>query len=317
MARDERPFEGERIRRRQRSVAPPRWLELTPDYRCNHRCLGCGAGEAGPHLTAAELDEAMARGRREGITRLWLGGGEPTLRPELLWLVRRGRARGYTRVLLQTNGAMLAYPELVRRLVDAGLTEVAFSIKGADAETHDRFSRAPGAFDLLLQGIENAREGGLALEGDVLIYRSTTASIPDVVRAFFPRGLRRFRLWSMAPDPDDAEAVAEEPRWAEVARAVGEALALGLSSDPDHLVSLHSPPCTLRGRAVRARFFAPDMGLLVHDASGHRFRLEDSAIEGGTYTRRCDACALRGRCNGVRAEYAARHGDAELSPQPE
>ncbi len=293
--------------------APARWLELTPDYRCNHRCLGCGASDDGPSLSSRELARALIDGRREGIAQLWIGGGEPTLRRDLVPLVREARARGYERVRLQTNAAMLSYPELARRLADAGVTDLAVSIKGPDATTHDRFARAPGAFELLCRGIENARACDLALEGDVLLYRSTTALFPEVVRTFWDRGVRRFRAWMMAPDAQDADALAEEPRYAEVAAAVREALALGLDDDPEHLISLHSPPCTLDDD--RARFYAPELGLVVHDASGPRFRLETSPIEGGAYTARCRGCALRPRCNGARAEYVERHGDAELRPK--
>lgn len=295
---------------------PLRWLELTPDYRCNHRCVGCGAsGEGGPSLSARELVAAMIEGRRAGAEQLWIGGGEPTLRADLLPLVREARARGYSRIRLQTNAAMLSYPAVARRLADAGVTEVAVSIKGPDAETHDRMARAPGAFDLLCAGTERAREAGLPIEGDVLVYRSTTAALPATIEAFHRRGAVRFRVWMMAPDRDDPAALAEEPRWSEVAAAIEATLALGLSGEPDHVVSLHSPPCTLDGDAARARFHAPDLGLLVHDASGRRFRLEDSEVEGGSYPPACEGCALRARCNGVRAAYVARHGAAELRPR--
>lgn len=295
----------------------PRWLELTPDYRCNQRCVGCGAvGEGGPSLSSRELVSALIDGHHRGVQQLWVGGGEPTLRRDLLPLVREAKKRGYARVRLQTNAAMLAYPDVVRRLVDAGVTEIAASIKGPDAATHDRFARASGAFELLCRGIENARAAGLPVEGDVLLYRSTTRLLPAVVRGFFERGVERFRAWMMAPDPADPEALAEEPRWSEVAAAIRDALALGLSDDPDHLLSLHSPPCTIHDADARARFFAPDLGLLVHDASGHRFRLETSEIEGGAWSPRCDGCALRTRCNGVRAAYLERHGDGELRTHP-
>src|SRR5688572_24977480 len=96
-----------------------RWLELTPDYRCNQRCVGCGAvSEGGPSLTSRALVESLIDGRARGITQLWVGGGEPTLRPDLLPLVRAARARGYQRIRLQTNAAMLAYPDVARRLAD-------------------------------------------------------------------------------------------------------------------------------------------------------------------------------------------------------
>lgn len=294
---------------------PLQWLEITPDYRCNHRCLGCAVtGEEGPSRTARQLVQAMIDGRKQGIAQLWIGGGEPTLRRDLLALIREARSLGYARIRLQTNAAMLAYPEVTSRLGDAGLTEISVSIKGPNAMTHDRMARAEGAFDLLCQGIANARACGLQVEGDVLVYRSTTAQLPEVVRVFSAMGVLRFRVWMMAPTAE-AEVLREEPLLSEVAEAVRASVALGLSTDPEHIVSLHTPPCVLREEAVAARFFAPDLGLLVHDASGRAFRLEASSMEGGAFPAPCVGCALRPRCGGMRADYLARHGAFELRPQ--
>ena len=171
-------------------VMPLQWLEITPDYRCNHRCLGCAVtGEEGPSRNTRQLVQAMIDGRKQGIAQLWIGGGEPTLRRDLLALIREARALGYARIRLQTNAAMLAYPEVTARLLDAGLTEISVSIKGPDADTHDRMARAEGAFGLLCQGIANARACGLQVEGDVLVYRSTTEQLPEVVRVFSAMGV--------------------------------------------------------------------------------------------------------------------------------
>ena len=298
-----------------RALSRLRWLEITPDYRCNQRCLGCAVtGEEGPSRTTRQLVEALIEGRTQGITQLWIGGGEPTLRRDLLPLIREAKARGYERIRLQTNAAMLAYPDVAPRLKAAGVTEISVSIKGPDAATHDALARSEGSFALLSQGIANARSRGLLVEGDVLVYRSTTAQLPEVIRTFTGLGVARFRIWMMAPGKRDEEAVREEARLGEVASSVAESLALGLSTDPAHIVSLHTPPCLLRGDAERARFFAPELGLLVHDASGRRFRLETSEIEGGAFSARCAGCTLRSRCSGVRADYLARYGDAELRP---
>ena len=107
----------------------------------------------------------------------------------------------------------------------------------------------------------------------------------------------------------------EEPLLAEVAKAVRASVALRLSDDPEHIVSLHTPPCVVPEDAAAARFFAPDLGLLVYDASGHAFRLEASSMEGGAFPAPCVGCALRPRCGGMRADYLARHGALELRPQ--
>lgn len=230
------------------NLAP--WLSLSPDLRCNHRCLGCDAvSEGGPALTARELVARLVEGRRQGIDRLEIGGGEPTLRRDLLPLVREAKSRGYARIRLLTNGAMLAYPELVRRLVDAGVTDVRFSIKGPDAATHDRLARSEGAFDLLVRGIENARAAGLRLEGELLVYRSTTARIPDVARTFSRLGIERLRLVALQPKADDPEAAAEAPVPSEIEAAVAaadrDAILLDLHpGEPRGRTSRRDPPST-------------------------------------------------------------------------
>src|SRR3984957_18354949 len=86
------------------------WLELALDYRCNLRCLGCHACvDTGESMATGAAMALLREGRRRGCSRLWMGGGEPTLRPDLLHLMRAARSLGYDEVLLQTNGMRLSY----------------------------------------------------------------------------------------------------------------------------------------------------------------------------------------------------------------
>lgn len=296
----------------ERVVAGLRWLEITPDYRCNQRCTGCHAvSEDGVGMTARELGDALVRGRKEGATSLWIGGGEPTLRRDLFSLVREARRLGYVRVKLQTNVAMLAYADYVARLVDAGVSEVAASLKAMTAAAHDACTKVPGSFDNLLAGLSNARAAGLALEGDVLVYASTVHALPELVSFFHERGVSRFRVWSLHAEAGGP--VDEVPRVSEVARAVRECLVRHPTAPQDFLSSLHTPPCALRG-AERAAFDARAFSLLVVNPGGHAFRLETSPIEGGLFLPGCDTCIARDRCSGIRAAYAARHGTDEFVP---
>ena len=69
-----------------------KWLELTLDYRCNLRCVGCRACVGGDDaMSRHDMARWIAWGRRQGILGLWIGGGEPTLRDELPALVQSAR----------------------------------------------------------------------------------------------------------------------------------------------------------------------------------------------------------------------------------
>ena len=296
------------------------WLEITPDYRCNNRCLGCfAAQDDGASMGPVELLDALRRGRREGASGLWLGGGEPTLRRDLFATARAARAMGYSRVKLQTNGMLLAYEDFARRCRDAGVTEVAFSIKGHDAETHDRLAQTPGCHALMVEGMRRARELGMSLEGDVLVYRSNVQALVEVVRTYAPRGLGRFRLWLLsATDAAGADVRAEIPTMTELARNIALAREAGraFSGDDDFIVSLHTPPCVLakehHGSLVRAK----SLGLRVVNPGGHTFMLEASGMEGGLYLPACARCSKRADCDGLRRDYLDAHGDAEFAPIP-
>jgi MoaA/NifB/PqqE/SkfB family radical SAM enzyme len=78
------------------------------------------------------------------------GGGEPTLHPRLPDLVAEAASAG-CRTGFLSNG-MLLDEELARRLIDAGIEWLTFSIDGADASTYEAIR--PGAsFELVTSNI--------------------------------------------------------------------------------------------------------------------------------------------------------------------
>ena len=294
-----------------------RWLEISADYACNNRCVGCfSVADGGPSMDGRELTEQLRAGRAAGAEWLWLGGGEPTMRRDLFAIVRAARKLGYRRVKLQTNAMMLASPGFAARCADEGVTEINLSIKGATAETHDRLAQTPGCFDLMLQGVEAWRGRG-PIVGDVLAYRSNVDELPAIVRRFFALGVEKFWVWTLsASDSALPEVAAEVPRLADVVRNVQAAMDLALSPRADFITSLHTPPCTVPASHRGCLFFAADLGLLVANPGGHRFLLETSPMEGGLYLEGCATCSMRARCGGLRADYVALHGDAEFRPVP-
>ena len=297
---------------------PLHWLEISADYRCNNRCIGCFSvlDDGGPSMSSREIAAALVTARERGATNLWLGGGEPTLRKDLVATVRRARELGYERVKLQTNGMLLAYPEFTERLVSAGVTEVNFAIKGARAETHDRLTRTPRCHEVMLKGMAEARSHALSLEGDILVYRSNMAELPDMVRQYAEAGLARFNVWLFsATDQGDRDLSQQVPRISDVMPFIVQALDEHPERPADFISSLHTPPCTIPKSHRRAAFHAADLRLWVQNPGGYGFFLEESPIEGGHYLPGCAGCALRKDCGGVRQDYLAIHGDAELAPE--
>lgn len=139
-----------------------RTLTIETGVYCNNRCVFCyqQGYRADPDvprmLPGAEVIERMRWGIANGHDELALTGGEPTIRPDFLDLVRQARTLGYRRVAITTNGWMLADPDRFRAALDAGLTSLGVSIHGSSSDVHDRLTGHDGSFAHAVRTIRNA-----------------------------------------------------------------------------------------------------------------------------------------------------------------
>jgi MoaA/NifB/PqqE/SkfB family radical SAM enzyme len=254
----------------------------------------------------------LRAGRDGGIENLWLGGGEPTLREDLLALVREARRIGYREIVLQTNGMRLAYPRYRDALLGAGITQVRLNVKSHREDLHDRLSGGERCHALLLEAIDGLARAPVRLAADVLLAKSTASDLPELVTFFAERGIKDFALWLLsAADSREPAVLDEVPRIASLVPALAEARERARRAGAT-LASLHTPPCALPAdlRDVYAPVSA--LALLVVGPDGRPFELESSSFEGGAFTDGCSGCVLRVACGGPRADYRRIHGDAEF-----
>lgn len=295
--------------------ASARWLELALDYRCNLRCLGCRACQGGDEaLAPARALARLRQARASGVDGLWLGGGEPTLRPELPALLRAARSLGFSRILIQTNGLRLAYPAYAAALHEAGLTAVRLNLKSADPALADQLSGLPGAHALLDRALASLAPLPLDLAGDVLLTRSTLPGLAATLDRYASLGVRAFSLWMLsAHDSEDPAVRAQVPSFAELTPHLTEAASVARLRGCS-LESLHTPGCTLPPDLRPLFRPASTWGLVVVDPSDRPFSLDASPIEGGAYLPGCARCSLRPSCPGPRPDYLAIHGESEFKP---
>ena len=294
------------------------WLELVTGFACNCRCRVCSSGllQGAPGLSAGEMASWLARARKLGATKLWLGGGEPTLHDDLLRTIGLARHLGYETIRLQTNGLRLAYPSYVDALVRAGLTEAALSVMGWDAKSHDGMTQRGGTWDLMARAVDNVRAAGVRLEADILLTKPILPRLPGLVDALAERGVQGVTLWlvSLHGTPEGKGVERLVPALGRLRAALRKAFATaearGLPA-----TSLHTPPCSLapedRGRYRHSGKYR----LLVVVPGNAPFLAEESPMEGGEHPgATCDGCAARDDCLGLRSDQLRLFGTAGLQP---
>ncbi len=146
-------------------------LRISVTDRCNFRCTYCMPAEVFgrdyaflPRQQILTFEEVARLARifvALGVEKLRLTGGEPTVRRDLPDLVRMLAAiDGVRDLTLTTNGSALR--RLAAPLAEAGLRRVTVSLDSLDDEVFRRMNGADFPVARVLDGIDAAREAGLA-----------------------------------------------------------------------------------------------------------------------------------------------------------
>lgn len=151
-----------------RSLAAVKLLRLSITDRCNLRCVYCMPEDGVDFRKQSDLlsaDEIIAVARAAasvGVTHFKITGGEPTVRSDLLDIVRGLAALKPIDLSLTTNGMML--DRLAKPLRDAGLHRITVSWDSMRADRFDRIARGGsqgmGGLARLRAGIDAATSAG-------------------------------------------------------------------------------------------------------------------------------------------------------------
>ncbi len=154
-------------------------------------------------VSLSSVRRQLAQGRREGLRRVVLSGGEATLHPEYLKIIRLARQLGYKHIQTITNGRRFCYPAFLEDAVAAGLDEITFSLHGHTPALHDRLTRTPGAFLQAVAGLRAAvAMSGLIISVDVVINRLNLPVLRELLEFYIGLGVREFDLLALVPFGD-------------------------------------------------------------------------------------------------------------------
>lgn len=149
---------------------------------CALACVHCRADAIpcrDPHELSTEEGFALidqVRGLGTPPPLFVLTGGDPMRRPDLAQLVRYAADAGLT-VALTPSGTAAATRKRLAELKDAGLSRIAVSLDGPDAESHDAFRRVRGSYAWTMRIIDSAIALDLPLQINSTISRITLAHL--------------------------------------------------------------------------------------------------------------------------------------------
>ena len=210
-------------------------MEKDGAWHCNQKCLHCYAagqpmGET-PELSTEQWKTALELLRRANIPQVTFTGGEPTLRSDLVELVR---AAEWFVTRLNTNGRALT-PELCAGLYDASLDSVQVTLYSAEGNIHNQLVGVNG-FNDTVQGIRHAVEAGLIVSVNTPLC-SLNTHYADTLRFAHSLGVRYATCSGLIPSgsacgqESRATALAADELTDILRQAVDTARELGIELD--------------------------------------------------------------------------------------
>jgi organic radical activating enzyme len=296
--------------------------------RCNQKCVFCleENGDWAEFIdpSTSEVFDVLDRLHATGARHITFMGGETFFRKDLDRIVARAKETGYTRIGVTTNGTVLSKAGFIRRLVDAGLDFIEFSVHGHTKELANAISRSNITFDRQAQALrEIADIGDFFTIVNVVICHENHRQLRDIARHVcetYPSIPVRFKfkfvsLQGWAEDRADA---ATPLRYSDVDFVeVGDYLA---QKDADFWF-YNVPLCHLGPHAKRSH----EAATLVADERYFDFDHRQDAdyydsghqLEGRVWPgASCRPCAFRPICPGLEESYRRAHGNGELTTRP-
>ncbi|MBI5192945.1 MAG: radical SAM protein [Nitrospirae bacterium] len=150
-------------------------MDLT--NRCNLTCPVCFANaNTSGYLYEPSFDEVakmletLINQKPVKADRIQFSGGEPTVRPDFLDIVKKAKELGFYYIQVNTNGIKMADFEFAQAAKEAGVQNLYLQFDGLSDEIYKK-TRSKSIFEYKIKAIENARR----LQMDVIL-------VPVIVR---------------------------------------------------------------------------------------------------------------------------------------
>jgi len=153
---------------------------LFTGYQCNINCRFCFYKDI-PHVDIKDkVYQQLEWGQEYGIKDWDISGGEPSLIPYWLDMLKDMKDMGFRNIACITNGYRFAQLKFMKRSLKAGLNEILFSLHGKDSEIHDRMTGVSGSFKKINCAISNAINMGVKRRINVVVAKDNYKNLPYI-----------------------------------------------------------------------------------------------------------------------------------------
>jgi len=284
---------------------------------CNNSCIFCVVGS---HVGVPEkvnrklVYEFLRENKDNGYECVNIHGGEPTIVPEFLDIIKMIKECGYKSISVQTNGRMFKDIEFAKAAISNGVDLLVISLHGHTAEMQDYFSEVANSFDEAVLGIKNAISLGCKIRTNTCVCKQNYRELPDIVNYAMDLGISHINISNLHTAGNclkNFDLVV--PRLKDGVPYVKTAVDQCVRRDVK--VTLEGYTKCILGEYSKYmidweenKYKMLYKSFIFNDYS--KF-METQARAKGT---KCKTCVAEKKCGGLYKEYAAAYGYEEIAP---
>ena len=166
------------------TITKPRIVAFEVTRKCRYNCIHCRAATSEEstkeYLTKEQCKQILFSLAEYNKCVVILTGGEPMERKDIYELIEYGNNIGH-KMALATSGYLIN-DDSVKKLKNAGVLTISFSIDGPDAASHDFFRRVTGAFEIALAAIKKTRINNIRFQINTTITHRNLENVPKIAQ---------------------------------------------------------------------------------------------------------------------------------------
>jgi AdoMet-dependent heme synthase len=153
-------------------------FELT--HRCNLRCRQCYiTNDEHRELNLVEIKNILDQLAAANTLFLTFTGGEILTRKDFFDIAGYARQKGFA-IKLFTNGTLIN-KAVASKMADIHPVSVGISIYGADAKTHEYYTRVPGSFKKSIQALRYLKQSGVTTVMKILVMKRNATQMTAIL----------------------------------------------------------------------------------------------------------------------------------------
>lgn len=300
------------------------YLQLT--RKCNNECVFCSNPQFEKDYSLDEAKKTIKEFANEGVTEIFLTGGEPTIAPFLPEIIKFIIKQKITPRLI-TNGVKLSNKQFVQKLHNAGLRDINVSIHSHLEKVSDKLTQRKGHYKKTIAGIRNSIESGMNVSVNSTINSKNCSRLLDFMQFMvkkFPT-INHYVFNNLDPGCADGNLISRAGQNPWIVAKLTD-FELELKKMADFLRASNKtfriervPLCYMQGfeqfSTETRKIVKNELYICSFIEKGTKNVVKTvKPFQFSTKVDCCKICKLNPICNGIQKEYLQLYGDRELFP---